>query len=621
MKLSLLLSNNINEFKTLLLEAARPPANFITKEISNTNFPGQYAKWVAVKLTKDFKDKLATSTSLNNPKLKNYIYDDVIVPQTENERKEFDELKRQAKAVFNTEWTNTYRQAVLSIRDWIVSSKPEDMNSFKSTLTNSAKGVLDQLNFTVASAASELWHKNLEETNENSEEGDTSDIVENKKIVLVFDDYYWIDNESNKCDSSNAVGCATDTNADTIYTLKKRGSQEPTISISTKESKLGNIYLQAKGKSNERPKEEHFKYIEALFKKINVIKYNGKDSYRSENDFKPEDITDPELKKTFEDQKNMGSGKLKLLLKDYTESDVKIDKDNELIVTYDKNFSPLGWLIDDSGSPYTRTELLTGEADTSNKEDFDIRDIWDDVRDAKVMDSQIDSEDFILDLYNSLVGIVYKTDEGEYKVVEPIENYYQEDEALKEIRYILDSSLELAEEEPDLEEIKRVLPQVKESNIQRAVEVANIFQNCIFDIKYENPLSMSMNMDNDYMDEKLRELGLEGYTHGGKIVISGDVDTIDNALDLDSIDSVADLKKSLASYIDDKDAQLRFDTYEPYMSDEMPYFINNLLGDLEKLPVLNYKLKDAYDHPDQLSFSDLNLKESYNRILKLAGVL
>lgn len=129
------------------------------------------------------------------------------------------------------------------------------------------------------------WHNNL---TANSLEGTETNTI----IAKYPNGFYWVDLESSSCDEEKTLmgHCATSHKADTLYSLRKydAGTNNKTAHVTIAVSPDENIYYQAKGVNNSKPKRQYYPYIADILFKKDIFKYTAEYNYA--NDFHLNDL-------------------------------------------------------------------------------------------------------------------------------------------------------------------------------------------------------------------------------------------------------------------------------------------------------------------------------------------
>jgi hypothetical protein len=615
----------------LLLEASKEPADFIVKKIKNIEFPGQYLRWITIKLAKDFKENLARRDSLNRTKLVAYAYEEL---KPENiKMADFMSNKDMASNLFSDLWDSSYQEQIISIRDWITGSNEGESKSFKDYIKTKK---LEEIGLKEASILSKQWH---DELLSNSTEVSTNekDIIEDNEVIKVYPDFYWVDIKKNRCSREDGVGCGTDSKADTIFTLKDRRSRKPVISVSVKYGKVTNTYLQAKAaygdESNIPVKPEHYKYVEDLFKIKNITRYNGAHSHRRENDFKLSDVTDKELLKKIEDANVLIKQRVKEILGDKIEEDedIEIVDDNQVSIKYKIDDRALSNFVDVySDGNYSIEEVLKGEADDRNRSDYEVRDAWYVLDDVKINSEGYEQDVEIFDLIGSkMEGAIYK-DDGEYHIF----GDGHEEKMDKDINLTMRNILENAEviEMKDILDVKSfetliMRKKITVENLTRMYDLKTLIEDKYWQSFYVSPLENYGGYYNDSDDdgnEKREELGIDLDYGSDGVTITMGIELLSEIIG--DIDGEIYLKSIIADYFNDNELRKRI-----YINDVDEYSEKGYLANWIAESILDNKQypdlsipgvtndMEKPDHPSQLRFPGMQ-KEEFERILDLAGL-
>jgi len=640
----------------ILLEAAKEPAAYIINRINSLEFPNQYKRWLSIKLTKEFKDTLARRDGLNRKELTPYAYEDEKPPAGPELRKYLGNKKETAE-LFAQMWNSEYQDKALTIRDWVDGSNEGESQSFPDVLRGKK---LEQLKFGDAYILSKQWHDSLAGSGVPATTG--TDIIEDKEVVKVYPDFYWIDTKSNSCSREEGVGCGTDRKADTIFTLKDRRTKKPTISVSVKYGKFANKWLQAKAaygnESNVKPKEEHYPYIEDLLKIKNVTKYDGSGSHMPQNDFKPAYVKDPELRKMIDETNRTMNERIKKFLKmDNISQQEGVEFDeNEISLKYDADERLIDEIVYSGSDKYSLKEVLTGEANEDERSYYTISDAWDylenvdnDIRTGKDSKTNYYSSDGyehdepIFDIIKrKMEGAVYEY-EGEHHIFgdgseEKLRSYSNyshggsksnsDTDIMKLLLDEFSEPVEMAEVE---DKYKNLISRnyMSDENLNRLKKIKDVIEESYWHYGYEYGLD-----SNDYSTEGIDDDALE--QKGLRLDVGNDGITVTVGLDamVDIIsseeaedDEEINLKSLVADYFSSNSLSQPIYSYEPDMRSEEGYMSQDIadrLDDDSKFPSLRIPsitdITEPPDHPSQLRFPGME-KESFERMLELAGVL
>jgi len=342
--------------------AAQPPAPFVIKHLEAIGFPNQYINWMANKILKDIK--INQNNIINrqtSPDTFKYLR---VIPGVDYEVNIQGVIKRDsienAKEPLKTHLSNVdtlwdavwhgdllgdkrsktwfdgrdlvYRRQATNIKDWIIGSQAGQPHSFPDTMDEMK---LERLSLKKANELAIEWHNEL-----NPEEKLVAGEKEEGYKFMTFEDgFYWQNLMTNTSEyESKYMGhCGTDTQASTLFSLRKNGLPHVTMSYLEKDKRLSEpykqekpanklelkdgTYCQLKGKQNKKPVEKYHKYIVELFIKLQIRDYSN--TYLQENDFHIEDLND----ELFNKLKDSGLVPEDIILfKDYKNGDPNWDK-------------------------------------------------------------------------------------------------------------------------------------------------------------------------------------------------------------------------------------------------------------------------------------------------------
>jgi len=605
------------EYQELLLEASKEPSNIIFTKLNSINFPKQYIKWIALKLAKDLKERLLSNTDLNRPDLKSVLYEPEPVQIDTPEKTEvYNNLRGKFVNLFNSQWTSKYEQELTNIRDWIMSPSQDGELSFKSTLERDAGGKLETLQLEKARIRAKQWHDSLGSDNKAVR----LDIVEEHPVILEYDDYYWMDNEKNRCSKKDGIGCTSEPAADTIITLKEKSSRKPIVSVAIKYGDV-NAYIQAKaelgGRTNIKPPEELRGYIEDLLVLKKVAKYSP--THDPHSDFRPEDFKNEELIEAFAENTKKEQEFLSKLFSDLLDTD---SDDEFLRIDIPVEHRAINRIFyTDHYSEYTPYNVLTGKPTLANDERrYSISDAWDWIREGEnyphnLEREGVDQDEFWEVFTDKLIGAVYIPEDHEHESM--ITQEKMKSFSIRELYDLLSSSDDITGES-----IKDQNKWVTNDHIKRLEVVRKIVVTEYYDLVYIDPLRLS-NDSLEYTYNMPRELERMGIAvdHDSKSVTMSipkdKISEIFDGLENSPTKTLDDVYSTIGFWFEDNDCSIQLYTYESDSSENVPFFFLNIQNALSNLPDLK---ANRIDHPDQLTFPNMTV-ESINRIKQLAGLL